>query len=259
MHIPRVGQEVIVDFLEGDPDRPIITGRVYHGANKPPYPLPDEKTKSTIKSDSSPGGGGYNEIRFEDKKGSEQLYIHAEMNEEIRVEKDAMEWIGQDRHLVVTRDHIEAVKGDKHLEIVGDQNEKVGGAVSLTAGDLLQKLDGTCGVDAGKEIHLKAGMNLVIHAGMQLTLKGPGGFIDITPAGVIIAADPGKFVMVNSGGAPGVGSGVSPGVPLSPLEADKAKPGAKAAEKPPTQPGPKAASLIKAAKSGAPFCCAACV
>ncbi|MBW2740154.1 MAG: type VI secretion system tip protein VgrG [Deltaproteobacteria bacterium] len=76
MHIPRIGQEVIVDFLEGDPDRPIITGRVYHGTNTPPYSLPDEKTKSTIKSDSSLGGGGSNEIRFEDKKGEEEIYLH---------------------------------------------------------------------------------------------------------------------------------------------------------------------------------------
>jgi len=69
IHLPRVGQEVIVDFLEGDPDRPIVTGRVYHGLNKPPYELPAEKTKSAYKSNSSPGGGGYNEICFEDKKG----------------------------------------------------------------------------------------------------------------------------------------------------------------------------------------------
>ena len=69
MFIPRIGHEVIVDFLEGDPDRPIITGRVYHGNNMPPYPAPDDKTKSTIKSNSSLGGGGSNEIRFEDKKG----------------------------------------------------------------------------------------------------------------------------------------------------------------------------------------------
>ncbi len=78
IYIPRIGHEVIVDFIEGDPDRPIITGRVYHGLNKPPYPLPDEKTKSTLKSDSSKGSGGSNEIRFEDKKGSEEIYVHGQ-------------------------------------------------------------------------------------------------------------------------------------------------------------------------------------
>ncbi|MBZ5712703.1 type VI secretion system tip protein TssI/VgrG [Nannocystis pusilla] len=78
MFLPRIGHEVLVDFIEGDPDRPVITGRIYHGLNEPPYPLPDEKTKSTIKSDSSLGGGGFNELRFEDRKGSEEIFLHAQ-------------------------------------------------------------------------------------------------------------------------------------------------------------------------------------
>ena len=89
MHIPRVGQEVIVNFLDGDPDRPIITGRVYHGKNLPPYDLPAEKTKSTIKSDSTKdGGGSYNEIRFEDLKGSEEIFTHAAKDQNEVVEND---------------------------------------------------------------------------------------------------------------------------------------------------------------------------
>ncbi|MGB5600568.1 MAG: type VI secretion system tip protein VgrG, partial [Thiothrix litoralis] len=84
MHIPRIGQEVIVEFLEGDPDHPIITGRVYNGEQIPPYGLPANKTQSGIKSRSSQGGSGanFNEIRMEDKKGAEQLYIHAEKNQD---------------------------------------------------------------------------------------------------------------------------------------------------------------------------------
>ena len=78
MYIPRIGHEVIINFIEGDPDRPIITGRVYHGANKPPYMLPGEKTKSTLKSNSTIGGGGSNEFRFEDKKGEEEVYLHGQ-------------------------------------------------------------------------------------------------------------------------------------------------------------------------------------
>ena len=78
IYIPRIGQEVIVRFLEGDPDRPIITGRVYNADQTVPYTLPDEQTKSTMKSMSSKGGGGFNEIRFEDKKGSEQVFIHGQ-------------------------------------------------------------------------------------------------------------------------------------------------------------------------------------
>ena len=83
MHIPRIGQEVIVEFLEGDPDRPIITGRVYNNDNMPPYDLPSQKTQSGLKSRSSMDGnpGNFNEIRFEDLKGSEELSIHAEKDE----------------------------------------------------------------------------------------------------------------------------------------------------------------------------------
>ncbi|HEV2762661.1 MAG TPA: type VI secretion system tip protein VgrG, partial [Pyrinomonadaceae bacterium] len=92
MFIPRIGQEVIVDFIEGDPDRPIITGRVYNGGSMPPYALPGEKTKSTIKSYSSKGGGGFNEIRFEDLKGKEQIFVHAEKDEDKRVKNDRKEW-----------------------------------------------------------------------------------------------------------------------------------------------------------------------
>ena len=76
----EAGHEVLVEFIEGDPDRPVIDGRIYHGQNEVPYPLPDEKTKSTIKSDSSPGGGGFNELRFEDAKGAEEIYVHAQLD-----------------------------------------------------------------------------------------------------------------------------------------------------------------------------------
>ena len=78
MQLPRVGHEVIFEFLEGDPHRPLITGRVDNADHIPPYKLPDEKSKSTLKTLSYPGGGGLNELRMEDKKGSEQVFIHGE-------------------------------------------------------------------------------------------------------------------------------------------------------------------------------------
>ena len=86
MFIPRIGQEVLVEFLEGDPDQPIVTGRVYNGDNMPPYALPSEKTKSTLKSNSSIGGGGSNEIRFEDGKDKEEIYLHGQKDWTIAVE-----------------------------------------------------------------------------------------------------------------------------------------------------------------------------
>src|SRR6202035_2314995 len=103
---PRIGQEVVVDFLEGDPDQPLITGRVYNAAEMPPYALPANQTQSGVKSRSSKGGSAdnFNEIRFEDKKGSEQVYIHAEKNQDIVVENDETQSIGHDRTETVGHD-----------------------------------------------------------------------------------------------------------------------------------------------------------
>ncbi len=257
--IPRIGQEVIVDFLEGDPDQPIITGRVYNAEQMPPYDLPTEQTKSSFKSYSSKGGGGFNELRFEDKKGKEQVFIHAERNQDVRVKNDVFETIGGERHLIIDKDQLEQVKGDKHLQVKGDQNEKVDGTVSLNAGmDLQEKVGMKYALDAGMEVHLKSGMNLVVESGATLTLKVGGNFINLNPAGVFIS---GTLVMINSGGSAGSGSGASPQSPKDPKEADKAKPG-EMAQLPPPQPPPQkpssyspAALVMKqAAHTGAALC-----
>ena len=99
IQIPRIGQEVIVDFLEGDPDRPIITGRVYNADQTPPYTLPANQTQSGVKSRSSKSGGSdnFNEIRLEDKKGSEQIFIHAEKDLKTEVENDETRQVDHDR------------------------------------------------------------------------------------------------------------------------------------------------------------------
>jgi type VI secretion system secreted protein VgrG len=225
--IPRIGQEVIVDFLEGDPDQPIITGRVYNAEQMPPYALPDNQTRSTFMSRSSKGGGSanYNEIRFEDKKGSEQIFVNAEKDMDLRVENDSREFVGNDRSLIVKGNQKEKVEGDLHGEAVGNRNEKVGQTMSLQVGQNLQEKSGqNFAHEAGMEIHLKAGMNVVIEAGMELTIKGSGGFINIGPAGVAIS---GTLVLINSGGAAGSGSGSSPQDPQKPDEADDGTKGAK--------------------------------
>ena len=126
IYTPRIGQEVIVEFLEGDPDRPIITGRVYNDAMMPPYPLPDKKTVSTVKSNSSKGGGGSNEVRFEDQKGSEQLFIHAEKNQDNVVKNDETTDVGHDR--------TETVGHDEKITIGNNRTEKVGVDESITIG-----------------------------------------------------------------------------------------------------------------------------
>ncbi len=123
--IPRIGQEVIVDFLEGDPDQPIITGRVYNAEQMPPYALPANMTQTGIKSRSSKGGGpdNFNEIRFEDLKGSEQLFIHAEKNQDIEVENDETHWVGHDRKKTIDNDETTHVKHDRTETV--DNNETI--------------------------------------------------------------------------------------------------------------------------------------
>jgi type VI secretion system secreted protein VgrG len=159
--LPRIGQEVIVEFLEGNPDRPIVTGAVYNGESKPPYTLPDNATMSTIKSNSSKGGQGFNEIRFEDKKGSEQVFTHAEKDQDIRVKHDTKEWIGNDRHLVVKAKQYETVESDKHTHIKADDLLKVDGNVgrAVTKNETV-KVDGNEHLTVGKDYVLKITGNL---------------------------------------------------------------------------------------------------
>jgi type VI secretion system secreted protein VgrG len=144
MHIPRIGQEVIVSFLEGNPDAPIVTGRVYNGDSMPPYELPANKTQSGIKSRSSKGGAAanFNEIRFEDKKGSEQLLVHAEKNQDIEVENDETHWVGHDRTKTIDHDETVHVKHDRTetvdnnetITIGVDRTESVGSNEDITIG-----------------------------------------------------------------------------------------------------------------------------
>jgi len=238
---PRIGQEVIVDFLEGDPDRPIITGRVYNADQTVPYALPGEQTKSTIKSMSSKGGGGFNEIRLEDKKGSEQVFVFGQKDEDIRIQNDAKEWIGNDRSMIVIRDQMEKVGRDKHDNIVRDQIEKVGrdhhldiegkeaikivGSHSKTVtGDVIEVFQANQSTQVTQAIYIK-GMNIVIEAMTGMSLKVGGNFITIDSSGVTIL---GTMVNINSGGAAlsgSAGSAVSPLAPTDPAEADTANPG----------------------------------
>lgn len=256
--IPRIGMEVIVSFLDGDPDHPLVEGCVYNPGAMPPYDLPDEKTKSTIKSDSSTGGQGFNEIRFEDKKGEEQLFFHAEKDQDIRVKNDRKEIVLNDRHLIVENDKFEKINKDKHLQVGGDQNEKVHGTMSLTVeSDLQEKVSQNYALDAGSAIHIKAGMTAVIEAGTALTLKVGGNFININSGGIFVK---GTMVMLNSGGAAGSGGGSSPDLPAEAKEADNAEPGSKPKIPPPPAPpkaktyGQMASSLRAAARNGTPFC-----
>ena len=168
--IPRIGQEVIVDFLEGDPDRPIITGRVYNAELMPPYELPANQTVSGFKSRSSKKGTprNYNEIRFEDKKGQELLLLHAERDLEAHVEHDVRELV-EDR-------------------------------MSVQVGTIYV-------LQAGQEIHLIA-PRIILDAEVELSIGGPaGGFFKVDSSGVYMS---GPMAYINSGGSHALGSSAVP-------------------------------------------------
>ena len=241
MFIPRIGMEVVVHFLEGDPDQPIITGCVYNPAMMPPYKLPDHKTKMTIKSNSSKGGGGFNEIRFEDKKGSEQIFMHGQKDQDIRIKNTRREYIGNDRHLIVYRDKREQVKRDKHIIVERDVIEKIerdyhlkveGKVATKTTGSISNEVGQGVTEEVGANYSCKAGgiytikaPTIVLDAETAITLKVGGNFVTVNSAGVQIN---GTMVLINSGGAaiPGAPGKLVP--PLAPDEAeiaDNADPG----------------------------------
>ncbi|MFO0552209.1 MAG: type VI secretion system tip protein TssI/VgrG [Polyangiaceae bacterium] len=142
IHIPRVGHEVVIGFLEGDPDRPIITGSVYHGANTPPYPLPADKTRTAIRTRSSPGGGGYNELRFEDRAGLEEVFLRAQRDLNAQILHDRTELVGHDEKVEVdsNRTHtvgvnaMETVGVDKTVKVGANHTEVVGANLTVSVG-----------------------------------------------------------------------------------------------------------------------------
>lgn len=238
--LPRVGQEVIVDFLEGNPDRPIITGRVYNNDNMPPYALPGEKTKSTWKSRSSKGGGGFNEIRFEDKKDSEQIFIHGQKDLDIRIRETEKDYIGKDKHEIIGGNQAKSIGGSEGrqigkdcsiqidgkycVEVTGDAVIYPGGNFTLsTDSDLHQvgakvaiKADGYLGVEGG---------DVYIEGSSGITLKSGGSFIKIDSGGVTIF---GSQVKINSGGSAGSKQSttvVDCFAPVEPAEAATGDPG----------------------------------
>jgi len=226
MVIPRVGQEVMVAFLGGDPDRPIVTGALYNGTSAVPYELPAHKTRSTFKSHSSPGGGGFNELRIEDKKGQEQIYLHAEKNLDVYVRNEWKEWIGNEQHTTVANNLNQSVGADQNTTIKQNHNLKVGKNLSQNVAQKAQlKIGGSHVEQAGQDIVLKAGMTLVIQAGVELTLKAGGGLVKLDPSGVTVK---GPMVRINTGGAatPGKPAQITP--PAPPQAADKGDPAGKA-------------------------------
>src|SRR5690554_5663685 len=221
MALPRIGHEVIVSFLDGDPDQPIITGRTYHATNTPPYALPEHKTRTTLKTQTHKGEGS-NELRFEDEADQEQIYIHAQKDLDLLTENNRTEVIKNDSHLTVENDQSKHEKNNSHSTVDAEARISVGADCSQTiAGSFHQKTGRTMASEAGTEVHHKAGAKVVLDAGAELTISGGGSFIKLDPSGVTLA---GPGIKINSGGAPGSGRGqgaVAPELPAL-LDRDRA-------------------------------------
>lgn len=223
--LPRIGQEVVVTFLDGDPDRPLVTGALYNATTQPPYALPANKTRTTLKSQSTPGGGGFNELRIEDKKGSEQLFVHAQKDANLHVNNDWKQSVDHDTHLTVQKNAVESVGKDAHLTIGDHRYVKTGASQSFTiGGDQHTKIGGSQLINAGRELHWKAGQNVVLEAGLSMTLKAGSGKIVLDPSGVAIV---GSKVRINSGGGAGSAKAAAPAAPINPAKVDPGKPGSR--------------------------------
>lgn len=239
IQVPRIGDEVIVDFLNGDPDAPIVTGRVYNAVMMPPWKLPENETQMGIYSRSTPGGNYQtaNAIRFEDKAGQEQVWIHAERNQDIEVENDETHSIGHDRSKSVGNDQSESIGHDKTISVGNDHRESIGNDMFYTVGRNQQETYGKDHLHRVGNIHkqaiyadhvYEAGRNFkgevfghykldvggsitnntkqhTLMAYQNMQIKGPGGKITIDASGITLEAATiwlkGNVIMGGSGGA----------------------------------------------------------
>ena len=213
MALPRIGNEVIVSFLDGDPDQPIITGCTYNATSTSPYALPQHKTRTVLKTQTHKGEGS-NEVRFEDEAEKQQIYIHAQKNLDLLTENNRTEVIKNDSHLTVEKTRLRHVKASAHETIGGEKREHTGKDHSFSVTGTLHLKAGNAWLnEAGTELHIKAGQKVVVEAGAEITLKADGSFVKIDPSGVAMG---GAAIKMNAGGAAGKGSGQKVQVPEMP-------------------------------------------
>ena len=204
MFIPRVGQEVIVSFLDGNPDRPIVTGQVYNATQTVPYALPDNKTRSTIMSNSSAGGGGSNELRFEDKKGSEEVFLHAQKdyhkvvlnNDTVDITQDTTTTVSKGKRSVTVSagDNVLTVSQGKNTATVSVGND----SLTVSQGDhTIEVTAGSSSITAGKKITLTVGSNSIAIDTGGITINGAK--LSITTTGEIAATSGGKTGLESGG------------------------------------------------------------
>jgi type VI secretion system secreted protein VgrG len=197
--LPRIGQEVIVSFLEGDPDRPLVIGAVYNAEQTVPYALPTDQTKSTIKTNTSKGGAGFNEIRFEDKKDSEEIFVHAQKDMNIKIEHDRTKNVLHDEVNIIKNSRTSTIqeadesltvsKGNRTVKVdTGNETHEVKGTRTVTVtgdvtytdkanfkrtvtGNYTLKVSGNLTIDVTGSVTIKSGTALSAEAGTSLTNK----------------------------------------------------------------------------------------
>ncbi|QRK09837.1 type VI secretion system tip protein VgrG [Archangium violaceum] len=161
LYLPRIGQEVVVRFLEGNPDRPLIAGTVYNGGNPTPYALPDDKTKSTLKSASSLGSDGFNEFRIEDAAGEEEIFVHGQKDEDLVTENDKAQEVKANEDLLVKKDRQRTVEGNQKLSVLLDDDSRVEGNQTLqvrgnrstsTSGSHSESVEGNQSISVAKNV-----------------------------------------------------------------------------------------------------------
>ncbi|HET7539437.1 MAG TPA: type VI secretion system tip protein TssI/VgrG [Polyangiaceae bacterium] len=197
IHIPRVGQEVVVDFLEGDPDRPLVTGCLYNADNMPPYTLPANQTQSGIKSRSVAGAtpDNFNEIRFEDKKGAEELHIQAEKDMSTLVKHDQTTTIQHDRTTSITRNDTLNITGDQFIHIHGNLSMTVDGVTEPKNPEKASPIKSKMAVTGSHD--MKASDKISMAAPNMITLTVGGSSITITPGSITISAG-GSTIVVDA-------------------------------------------------------------
>ena len=206
--IPRVGMEVLVTFLEGDPDQPVVSGCLVNSKNPVPYELPAHKTRSVFRSRSSPSSTGFNELHLEDRVGQELIYLRAQRDMEQKIEHDSRLEVGHERHATIKGNNIAVLEAEDQRTVTSDRK------VQLKANDYLQvassshtRVGQVLVAEAGQEVHIKAGANLILDAGASITLKAGGHHIVIGGGGIFSSTD------ILIGGAPASGTAAAPLLP----------------------------------------------
>lgn len=197
--LPRVGHEVIVDFLEGDPDQPLIIGSVYNAIKRQPYKLPEHKTRMALRSKTYKGDG-FNELTFEDQAGAEFIYQHAQKDMTVMVKNDQTHHIMNDQHIRIDNNLTETIQETASFTYEHERHSSIqGNDTHIVMGKYTQSISDKWVTETGDTIDLEAGGKNILSAGSSVTFKVGGSFMRIDPSGIYFVAP--TVNILNGGGA----------------------------------------------------------